>query len=408
MRPRHRSSSTRPLRVLVACEFSGAVRDAFTKLGHDALSCDVLPSEKPGPHYQGDVRDILREDWDLVVAFPPCTYLCSSGLHWNSRRRGRAAKTKEALAFVRLLMDAPVRSLALENPVGCISTQIRKPDQVVQPWMFGHPESKTTCLWLRGLPPLKPTRVLTLPESGRWANQTPTGAEQPFTKSRQVERPLPNLRRFGASNGEAMERRREARLTPLHSLKPMNPSYSNTHVELVDRHRHMADARVLALAKWTDKSTEAIAEKDAHTTAFIADPSEANAVRLVEVTNRIRNLQCIEAAIESVGGRAKVREQALTTDPVFDAFAKAFTERAGAVEKQKPGALKKLGARRAELSEAAVHFTLIERDPVVCAWRDFHDALVVHLARAVFGQKFSIARGKGAKNLRRLTSCIFG
>lgn len=175
MSARLRSAGTRPLRVLVACEFSGIVRDAFTKLGHEAVSCDLLETEAPGAHYVGDVREILNDGWDIVVAHPPCTYLCSSGLHWNSRRPGRAAKTESALRFVRLLLASPVRHLALENPVGCISTRIRKPDQTIQPWQFGHPESKATCLWLRGLPPLQSTRTLTLPDSGRWANQTPSG-----------------------------------------------------------------------------------------------------------------------------------------------------------------------------------------------------------------------------------------
>ena len=164
------------MKVLVACEYSGRVRDAFTARGHEAVSCDLLPSDAPGgKHYQGDVRDILGLGWDLLVAFPPCTYLCSSGLHWNTRRPERAQQTEEALAFVRLLLDAPVPRIALENPVGCISTRVRKPDQVIQPWQFGDPESKTTCLWLKGLPLLRPTNVLPLPPGGRWANQTASG-----------------------------------------------------------------------------------------------------------------------------------------------------------------------------------------------------------------------------------------
>jgi hypothetical protein len=163
------------MRVLVACEYSGRVRDAFIARGHDAVSCDLLASDVPGPHYQGDVRDLLVQRWDLLIAFPPCTYLCSSGLHWNKRVPGRAAMTQDALAFVRLLLNAPIERIALENPVGCISTQIRKPDQVIQPWQFGHPESKTTCLWLKGLPRLVPTKVLDKPASGRWENQTASG-----------------------------------------------------------------------------------------------------------------------------------------------------------------------------------------------------------------------------------------
>ena len=163
------------MKVLIACEYSGRVRDAFLKLGHDALSCDLLPSDVPGPHHVGDVRDLLDKEWDLMIAHPPCTYLCSSGLHWNKRRPERAAKTEESLAFVRLLMEAPIPRIAIENPIGCISTRIRRPEQTIHPWQFGHPESKATCLWLKNLPLLKPTDILAKPASGRWENQTASG-----------------------------------------------------------------------------------------------------------------------------------------------------------------------------------------------------------------------------------------
>ena len=163
------------MRVLIACEFSGTVRDAFTALGYEAMSCDLLPTEVPGSHYEGPVQDVLREGWDLMIAHPPCTYLCASGLHWNKRRPERAQQTEEALDFVRLLLDAPIPRIALENPIGCISTRIRKPDQTIQPWQFGHPESKATCLWLKGLPLLEPTLIVEKPTSGHWDNQTPSG-----------------------------------------------------------------------------------------------------------------------------------------------------------------------------------------------------------------------------------------
>lgn len=163
------------MRVLVACEFSGTVREAFIAAGHDAMSCDLLPTEQPGPHYQGDVRDMLDLGWDLMVAHPPCTYLAVSGLHWNKRRPERALQTEAALAFVRRLLDAPIPRIALENPIGAISTRIRKPDQVIQPWQFGHDASKATCLWLKGLPPLTPTNVLPGGREARRANQTPSG-----------------------------------------------------------------------------------------------------------------------------------------------------------------------------------------------------------------------------------------
>jgi hypothetical protein len=147
------------MRVLVACEYSGVVRNAFAALGHDAMSCDLLPTESPGPHYQGDVRDVLGDGWDLMVAHPPCTYLSVSGMHWTTRGLRDPALTEEALDLVRLLMAAPVPRIAIENPVSVISSRIRKPDQTIQPWMFGHPETKATCLWLKGLPKLVPTRV---------------------------------------------------------------------------------------------------------------------------------------------------------------------------------------------------------------------------------------------------------
>jgi len=163
------------VKVLVACEFSGAVRDAFTARGHDAMSCDLLPAETPGRHYQGDVRDVLGGGWDLMVGHPPCTYLAVSGLHWNKRRPERALLTEEALEFVGLLLNASIPRIALENPVGCISSRIRKPDQIIQPWQFGHDASKATCLWLKGLPLLQPTHVLPGGRAARRANQTASG-----------------------------------------------------------------------------------------------------------------------------------------------------------------------------------------------------------------------------------------
>jgi hypothetical protein len=145
------------MRVLIACEYSGTVRDAFIARGHDAISCDLLPSETPGPHYQGQVQDILRNGWDLMIAHPPCTHLAVSGARWF---KDKAQEQAEALDFVRLLLAAPIPRIALENPVSVISSRIRKPDQVIQPWQFGHEATKTTCLWLKGLPPLTPTNVV--------------------------------------------------------------------------------------------------------------------------------------------------------------------------------------------------------------------------------------------------------
>lgn len=166
------------MRVLVACEYSGTVRDAFIARGHDAMSCDLLPTDVAGPHYQGDVFDIINDGWDLMVAHPPCTYLCSSGLHWNKRVPGRQELTEEALEFVRRLMAAPIKRIAIENPIGCIGTRIRKADQTIQPWQFGHDASKATCLWLNGLMPLRATEIVEpriVDGRKRWGNQTDSG-----------------------------------------------------------------------------------------------------------------------------------------------------------------------------------------------------------------------------------------
>lgn len=150
------------MKVLVACEFSGVVRDAFTRNGHDAMSCDLLRSERPGAHYIGDVRDILNYDWDLMIAHPPCTHLATSGARWFP---DKYELQMEALQFVRDLLNAPIPRIALENPVGMISTAIRKPDQVIHPWQFGHDEEKATCLWLKGLPHLIPTNLVGVRDS---------------------------------------------------------------------------------------------------------------------------------------------------------------------------------------------------------------------------------------------------
>lgn len=171
------------MKVLVACEYSGVVRDAFAAHGHYALSCDLLPSERPGRHYIGDVRDILRGlhrgAWDLMIAHPPCTHLAVSGARWFKDKREEQA---EALAFVRYLLDAPIPRIALENPISIISSRIRKPDQIIQPWQFGHGETKATCLWLKGLPKLVPTNIV----AGREAkvHRMPPGPDRWKDRSR--------------------------------------------------------------------------------------------------------------------------------------------------------------------------------------------------------------------------------
>lgn len=153
------------MRVLVACEFSGTVRDAFRARGHDAMSCDLLPSEAPGPHHQGDVLELLGRDsaWDLMVAHPPCTYLTNSGVAWLWKRPTRWADMHDGAVFFRRLLDAPISRVAIENPIPhkyALATIGVRYTQIIQPWQFGHGESKATCLWLRGLPALTPTNVV--------------------------------------------------------------------------------------------------------------------------------------------------------------------------------------------------------------------------------------------------------
>jgi hypothetical protein len=170
---------TKP-RVLVACETSGAVREAFARRGWEAWSVDPLPTTVPGNHFLNTLENLEIEpgEWDLLIAHPPCTYLCSSGLHWNHRRPGRAELTERALAFVRYIMALPVPRYCIENPIGCISTRIRKPDQIIQPHQFGEDASKATCLWLKGLPDLRHTETVEprwVAGKPRWANQTDSG-----------------------------------------------------------------------------------------------------------------------------------------------------------------------------------------------------------------------------------------
>jgi len=148
------------VKVLVACEFSGIVREAFRKRGHDAWSCDLLSAkDKSKYHIQDNVLNVIPEGWDMMIAFPPCTYLCVSGARWFNKE-DRRMKQCLALIFIQQLMGADINKIAIENPIGIISTRIKKPDQIVQPWMFGHGETKATCLWLKNLPRLEPTNIV--------------------------------------------------------------------------------------------------------------------------------------------------------------------------------------------------------------------------------------------------------
>lgn len=150
------------MKVLVACEYSGIVRDAFLKKGHDVISCDLLPTENPGPHYQGDIRDILYQEWDMIIAHPPCTRLANSGVRWLEERN-LWQELEEGCSFFKLFLDHPCKKIAIENPIPhkyALKKIGRKYDQIIQPWQFGHPETKAICLWLKNLPKLKPTNIV--------------------------------------------------------------------------------------------------------------------------------------------------------------------------------------------------------------------------------------------------------
>jgi hypothetical protein len=168
------------VRILIACEFSGIVRDAFAQAGHDAWSCDLLPTERLGKHIEADVESVLGDGWDTMIAFPPCTHLALSGARWWP---SKLAEQRDALDFIRRLMAAPIPRIAIENPIGKINSAIRKPDQIIQPWWFGHGETKATCLWLTNLPPLMASVVDTgrvprvhyaAPGPNRWRERSRT------------------------------------------------------------------------------------------------------------------------------------------------------------------------------------------------------------------------------------------
>jgi len=166
-------------KVLIACEFSGIVRDAFARAGCDSWSCDLLPSEQPGNHIQADVLGVLDQGWDLMIAFPPCTHLAVSGARWFKDKK---PQQEMAVTFVRRLWAAPIERIAIENPIGVLSTKFRKPDQIIQPWQFGHGETKATCLWLKNLPKLVPTKIV----DGRTArvHREPPGPDRWKNRSR--------------------------------------------------------------------------------------------------------------------------------------------------------------------------------------------------------------------------------
>jgi hypothetical protein len=168
------------MKILIACEFSGIVRDAFKARGHNAISCDLLKTAKPGKHYQGNVLDIMGNGWDMMIAHPPCTHLCVSGARWF---KDKQEEQKEAIAFFMCLINAPIPKIAVENPIGIMSTHYHKPSQIIQPWQFGHGETKATCLWLKNLPLLTPTDIVNgrearihkmSPSKNRWKERSLT------------------------------------------------------------------------------------------------------------------------------------------------------------------------------------------------------------------------------------------
>lgn len=169
------------MRILIPCEFSGIMRDAFIAQGHDAVSCDLLPSERPGPHIQGDVLKVFHENgpFDAVIAFVPCFRLAVCGARWF---KGREDEQEKAVKFFMDVWNLPVNLMCIENPVGIMSTRFRKPDQIIQPWMFGHPETKATCLWLRGFPKLEPTNIVSGREHRIW--RMPPGPDRWKERSR--------------------------------------------------------------------------------------------------------------------------------------------------------------------------------------------------------------------------------
>lgn len=168
------------MKVLIACEFSGIVREAFRERGHNSFSCDLLPTELSGQHYQCNILEVLHQHWDLMIAHPPCTHLAVSGARWFKHKK---LEQKEALDFVKMLLNTNIKKIALENPISIISSVIRKPDQIIQPWQFGHGETKATCLWLKNLPKLVPTNVVSgreakvhkmPPSENRWKERSRT------------------------------------------------------------------------------------------------------------------------------------------------------------------------------------------------------------------------------------------
>jgi hypothetical protein len=177
------------MKILVACEFTGTVRDALIAKGHDAVSCDLLPSEKPGPHYTGNIFDIINDDWNMMIAFPPCTHLAVSGAR-HFKKKQEDGRQQEGIDFFLQIVNSKINKIAIENPVGIMSTIYRKPDQIIQPWMFGDSFQKTTCIWLKNLPKLVPTNIVDKGEfvtfkSGKrmskWYNTKQTGHERSKT-----------------------------------------------------------------------------------------------------------------------------------------------------------------------------------------------------------------------------------
>ena len=194
------------MRVLIACEFSGTVRDAFTKLGHDAMSCDLEPTLKPGKHYQGNVMDIIKDGWDLMIAHPPCTHLAVSGARHFAKKQADGRQQK-GIDFFMELVNSNIKHYAIENPIGIMSSKWRKPDQIINPWEYGHNVTKATCLWLKGLPLLKPTNIVD--KGAIWTAKSGKRMSQWYYDTsclppREREREKQNISRNSRCNGRTM------------------------------------------------------------------------------------------------------------------------------------------------------------------------------------------------------------
>lgn len=276
------------MKVLIACEFSGIVRDAFAARGHDVWSCDLLSSERPGNHIQGDVLEVLGDGWDLMVAHPPCTYLCNMGIWWNHKRPERWAETDKASKFFMQLADADIPRIAIENPVGTMSTKWRKPEQVINPWQFGHEANKPTCLWLKGLPRMTPTNIV---GKGQFYGTRPgrrwSAWMHKTSGMRKTERARIASRTFQGI-AEAMAEQWSASIPPAaREAKGMNKStdleklrsYIGSRLLVLGDHPHAGKAVDFIDVRMTPWGMKMVARDDCGQEFFLMSPSEYKVIR---------------------------------------------------------------------------------------------------------------------------------